>query len=201
MARPAAEHDAGCVRRVVLTVGVMEPSGGVVRPVIVETDTDTPAMERLRPLDFEVFYRQSWDVVYRPLAATLGDSDLAAEAIDEAMARAYAKWRSVQRMNNPQGWVYRVAYRWSIDRLRRKGRERRLLPRLVDAPANGEAQVEPGLDAALGSLPMEQRAVVVLSGAFDWSEAQIAEALGIRPGTVKSRLHRGLEHLRREMHA
>ena len=104
-------------------------------------------------------------------------------------------------MDNPDGWVYRVAYRWSIDRLRRQGRERRLLHRLVDAPTGEPVPVEPGLDSALGSLPLEQRAVVVLSCAFDWSETQISEALGVRPGTVKSRLHRGLGRLRQEMHA
>lgn len=158
-------------------------------------------MEELKATDFEPFYQQSWDSIYRPLAAVIGDSELAAEAVDEAMARCFAKWRSVSRMENREGWVYRVAYRWSIDRLRRRGRERRLLPRLVDAPRGEIPTVEPGLASALDSLPLEQRAVVVLSHAFDWSEAEIADVLGIRPGTVKSRLHRGLDHLRREMHA
>jgi RNA polymerase sigma factor (sigma-70 family) len=169
--------------------------------LIVETDIKIEAVSHVRITDFEVFYQRSWDGVYRPLAATLGDSDLAAEAVDEAMSRAYAQWRSVQLASNPQGWVYRVAYRWSIDRLRRRRREQRLLPRLFDGPVPERTSVEPGLDAALGSLPIEQRAAVVLSCAFDWSEAQIADALSIRPGTVKSRLHRGLEQLRRELHA
>ena len=179
----------------------MEPDGFGVRPLIVETDIKIEAVSHVRITDFEVFYQRSWDGVYRPLAATLGDSDLAAEAVDEAMSRAYAQWRSVQLASNPQGWVYRVAYRWSIDRLRRRRREQRLLPRLFDGPVPERTSVEPGLDAALGSLPIEQRAAVVLSCAFDWSEAQIADALSIRPGTVKSRLHRGLEQLRRELHA
>ena len=166
-----------------------------------ETDTEAVVVSSLRTADFEVFYRQSWEAVYRPLAAVIGESDLAAEAVDEAMSRAYVKWRLVRRMGNPQGWVYRVAYRWSIDRLRRRGRERRLLSRLVDSPTAHVVRVEPGLDAALASLPVEQRAVVVLSCVFDWSETEIAGALGVRPGTVKSRLHRGLGQLRREMHA
>lgn len=61
--------------------------------------------------------------------------------------------------------------------------------------------VEPGLSSALDTLPIEQRAVVVLACAFDWSQKEIAEALHIRPGTVKSRLHRGLNRLRKEIHA
>ena len=69
----------------------MEPNGGVVRPLTVETYTDAPVAERLRPLDFEAFYRRSWNAVYRPLAVTLGNSDLAAEAVDEAMSRTYLR--------------------------------------------------------------------------------------------------------------
>ncbi|MEZ5176264.1 MAG: sigma factor-like helix-turn-helix DNA-binding protein [Acidimicrobiia bacterium] len=157
-------------------------------------------MEQLRPtVDFEVFYRRSWLSVYRPLAATLGDQELASEAVDEAMVRAYVKWRTVREMDNPEGWVYRVAYRWSVDRLRRRGREQRLLPQLVDPPIGGEPVVEPGLSSALDALSIEQRAVVVLACAFDWSAREIADALQIRPGTVKSRLHRALQRLREEM--
>jgi len=134
------------------------------------------------------------------LTATLGDSDLAADAVDEAMARAFARWQLVRDTDNAEGWVYRVALNWALDRLRRRSRERRLLPRLVPAAERGDPLVEPGLDPALAALPIEQRAVVVLAVAFDWSHRQIADALGIRPGTVKSRLHRGLQRLREELH-
>jgi len=190
--------DAGEVYARLVTT---EPSHGVVRPLDMDIETDLPPLERLRPSDdFEEFYRRSWQSVYRPLVATIGDQELAAEAVDEAMARAYARWRSVHKMSNGEGWVYRVAYRWSVDRLRRRDRERRLLPRLVGTPVSEPSMVEPGLAPALDVLPMEQRAVVVLACAFDWSEKEIAEALRIRQGTVKSRLHRGLQRLREEMH-
>jgi RNA polymerase sigma-70 factor (ECF subfamily) len=166
----------------------------------VDADIDTQ-VPRLRAFDFDAFYRTSWQAVYRPLAATLGDVDLAAEAVDEAMARALARWGSVHHMGNPEGWVYRVAFRWAIDRLRRRRRERAILPRLQSSQGSEEALVEPGLGSALAVLPLEQRAVVVLACAFDWSEREISEALGVRPGTVKSRLHRGLVRLREELGA
>lgn len=166
-------------------------------------DVDVAAYEgTLRPSDFSTFYRRTWVEIYRPLVATIRDPDLAAEAVDEGMERAYSRWRRVSGMSNPEGWIYRVAYRWAIDRLRRRSTERRLLPRLLSgSPGEGMPAVEPMLDGALSVLPMEQRAVVVLSCAFDWTEAEIAEALGIRSGTVKSRLHRGLVRLREELGA
>ncbi len=160
------------------------------------------AVYRARPGDFEGFYRVTWLEVYRPLAAALGDRELAREAVDEAMVRAYDRWSSVRDFENREGWVYRVAYRWAIDRLRRRTRERRYLPWLTPPADGGEiASVEPGLGRALASLSLEQRSVVVLACAFDWSERQIADTLGVRPGTVKSRLHRGLQNLREELDA
>lgn len=48
----------------------------------------------------------------------------------------------------------------------------------------------------LAALPYRQRAAVVLRYYEDRPEADIAELLGVRPGTVKSLLHRGLAHLR-----
>jgi RNA polymerase sigma-70 factor (ECF subfamily) len=155
----------------------------------------------LRPAGFEAFYRSSWRAVYRPLAATIGDPDLAAEAVDEAMTRAYARWASLHSVGNLEGWVYRVAYRWAVDRLRRRVRERVLLARLRPRYDDPAPSAEPGLQPALARLPIEQRAVVVLACAFDWSEHDIAVALSIRPGTVKSRIHRGLMRLREEMGA
>ncbi len=179
---------------------LVEPTDGVVRPLGMEAVIDSRA-DRLYPISFEQFYQASWLTVYRPLAATLGDVDLAAEAVDEAMVRAFSRWSTVRKATNPEGWVYRVAYRWAVDRLRRRRRLRVLLPRLKPGHSDGERLVEPGLTTALETLPIEQRAVVVLACAFDWPESEIADALSIRPGTVKSRLHRGLLRLREEMGA
>ena len=173
---------------------------GVVRPHSVDTARER-IVERLRPTEFDVFYRMSWHDIYAPLAVTIGDADLAREAVDEAMARAYARWSRVRSATNPEGWVYRVAYRWAVDRLRRRSRERTLVLRLSGGSSTDEYWFEPGLDAALSALPLEQRAVVVLTLVVDWSEDDIARALSIRPGTVKSRLHRGLIKLRRELSA
>lgn len=149
------------------------------------------------PADFSSFYAVEWQGVFRPLAVILRDVDLAHEATDEAMTRAYQHWRRVRRMNNPSGWVYRVALNWSRTQLRRRAVAARLLPhRKQDLR---EPMVEPGLAAALAQLPLPQREVVVLRYVLDWSESEIAAALGIPRGTVKSRLHRALAHLREEM--
>jgi hypothetical protein len=58
--------------------------------------------------DFESFYRDAYADIARALTVTLGNLDLAQEATDEAMVRAYARWDKIRSYDNPGGWVYRV---------------------------------------------------------------------------------------------
>lgn len=146
-----------------------------------------------KDVEFESFYRGERAPLYRALALTLGDADLAAEAVDEAMVRAYQHWRRLSRYDNPGGWVYRVGLNWAISRTRRSRR-----PAVPDSRGHvDQPQLpDPHLAAAVAALPTRQRAVVVLRFERDWSLDQIADALGVPAGTVKSRLHRALATLR-----
>ena len=148
----------------------------------------------LAPREFEDFYRARREQVFRGLTLTLRDRDLAADATDEAMARAYQHWRSVSGYNNPEGWTYRVGLNWARSRMRRNKREVRGF-RLEERPGSEVAPADPALADALAALPLQQRAVVVLRYYYDWSTEQVAKALGIPTGTVKSRLSRALERL------
>jgi RNA polymerase sigma-70 factor (ECF subfamily) len=110
------------------------------------------------------------------------------------MARAYQRWTHVSQLENPGGWVYRVALNWSRSVLRRLTRP---APTWVASATTSPAPVvqDPAVDRALATLTIDQRAVVVCRLLLNMSEAHTADALGIKPGTVKSRLHRALERL------
>lgn len=160
-----------------------------------ETSTDNEPVD-LRPRTFESFYALRRDEVYRVLAVSLRDPALAAEATDEAMTRAFSRWSSIQAGPNPTGWVYRVAFNYAMDHLRRQRRR----VRGIDEPAVWEPSTpRPDLTAALSRLSVDHRAVVVLRCIYDWSEAEVAVALGVPLGTVKSRLSRALDRLRQEV--
>ncbi len=148
---------------------------------------------RARVRDFDTFFRQEADGVFRALAATLRDRDLAEEAAAEAMTRTYQHWRRVRRYDNPAGWAYRVGLNWARSRLRRRDVTRRLRP---PDPERAPEPFDDQLHEALLRLEIDQRAVVVLRYLYDWSQEQIAEALDLPVGTVKSRLGRAVARLR-----
>ena len=143
---------------------------------------------------FERFYADSWQTVYRALVVGIGDHDLAREAVDEAMVRAYERWRTVSTMENREGWVYRVASNWATSRLRR----RKLQLRYTDPAgvSHDPEVVDPRLLEAVRHLSPRHRDVVVARYLLDLSESATAQALGIPEGTVKSRLSRALAELK-----
>lgn len=147
-------------------------------------------------LSFDEYYRRSYAEVARALAGTLGDRQLAIEAADEAMARTFANWTRVSRYDNPAGWSYRVGLNWARSFGRRLSRSMPFHERRTDELG---PMADPELHRALLALPVKYRAVVVCRFLLDWSVDQTAEALDINPGTVKSRLSRGLTQLERRL--
>ncbi|MEX2423606.1 MAG: sigma factor-like helix-turn-helix DNA-binding protein [Acidimicrobiia bacterium] len=149
---------------------------------------------------FDAFYRETWDRTYRTLAVTIRDHDLAKEAVDEGMARAFANWRHLNANQNPSGWVYRVSFNWAVDQIRRRDREQKRFRAEASSFTWIPDTPRPDLTERVNRLSLEQRAVVVvLRVVNDWSERDVAAALGIPVGTVKSRLSRALEILRLEV--
>jgi RNA polymerase sigma-70 factor (ECF subfamily) len=155
----------------------------------------TQRVTALRQTAFEDFYRLHREPVFRALTATIGDYHLAAEATDEGMVRAYQRWRTVRRYENPSGWVYRVALNWARSRMRR-GKREIAADHTADPPTADTPGFDPGLLAAVQELPIEYRTVIVLKYVLDWTQPEIAAALDISVGTVKSRLSRGLDQLK-----
>ena len=174
------------------TIGEADP--GTVESNTVEFITVHSTDVAASIMPFEDFYRDQRAAIGRALAITLRDTQLASEAVDEAMARAYQRWARVQGLDNPGGWVYRVGLNWSRSILRRALRP---APTWVTSgiTVSDHGGLDPAIDRALAQLSVEQRAVVVCRLLIGYSEAQTATALGLRVGTVKSRLARATARL------
>lgn len=157
---------------------------------VVERSLHPPAEE------FDVFYGRSRDRLYRALALTLGDADIAADAVNEAMTRALERWDKVGEYENPSGWVYRVGVNWGRSAQRSS---RRRPKKALDSGSYEMSVPEPALAAAVAALPTRYRTVVVARYYMQWTPAEIADALHVPGATVRSRLRRALDRLRRDM--
>jgi RNA polymerase sigma-70 factor, ECF subfamily len=131
----------------------------------------------------------------------LRDGELARDAVQEAMIRA---WRDLPGLRDPErfdAWLHRLVVNACLDLLRRRKRhviEVELLP--IDAPVTGDvASVLADrqlLDQALAGLQPGHRAVVALHYLLGMPLQEVAQTLGIPLGTAKSRLHYALAAMR-----
>jgi len=160
-----------------------------IEPIVAADDTAASMY-----VSFSDFYAARHRWIFEALVLTLRNEELARDAAAEGMARAFQNWSKVGSGANPSGWAYRVGLNWATSRLRKFRREvpQDRSPEPVTPEGPG---FNPDLDAAIADLPVDQRAVIVLRYHLDWSEAAIAEALGIAPGTVKSRTSRAKDRL------
>ncbi len=164
-----------------------------------EASTLTDTSEETMPAtgtSFEEFYRESRDAVARALVLTLGSRELGVEATDEAMTRAYQRWAQVGAYDNPAGWAFRVGLNWARSAWRKRRRE---VGEIYRDNATYDSPIDIDVERALDQLDVPFRAVVVLRFYLDWSVEETAESLGVRPGTVKSRMSRALRRLETEL--
>src|SRR5262245_18380728 len=117
---------------------------------------------------FEDIYRAERSAIVRGAASTLNDRDLATESADEAFARAYERWDEVAAMDNPSGWVYRVAVNLGRNRLKRLDLERRKPPPPGRDVPDIDAPPDPAVTRALALLPPSLQRVVGLRVLLDW---------------------------------
>ena len=135
----------------------------------------------------------------------VGDPDAAGDIAQEAWL---AIARSIRRLDDParfRAWAYRIVTRRAADWIRKARRDRRLGEELAnDVEVNRDAVAEQDSGAddielirqALKTLPSERRALLALYYFDELSVTEIADALAIPKGTVKSRLHHARNHLR-----
>ncbi len=168
------------------------------------------AWEGVRPagmVESEAFARQlelQLDRAYRLAGLILGNASEAEDVVGDAIERAWARRAQLHDPERLQAWLDRIVVNACRDRMRRRGRVRTIQLEAATDPLG-----QPDAFAALfsrdellrlvDSLPDDERAVIVLHYWADLTLEAVADRLGWRTGTVKSRLHRALEQLRASM--
>ena len=147
--------------------------------------------------------------VYRTALAITRDPDAAEDILQEAFLRLHTYAHRINPALPLTPWLYRIAVNLSYTWVTRRNRWRAPLEDFIDSligPAkdNPEPVAEQNdslrqMQAAIATLPLNQRVVVVLYYLNELSLQEIADVLECPTGTVKSRLHYGRENLRKVM--
>ena len=140
----------------------------------------------------------------RYATALTRDPDRAADLLQDTLERAYRKWHLWQPGSNLRAWLFSIMHNVYMNQLAREAKRPHTLPLDEALQESTEAHQETkmaarDLIAALAKLPDEQREVVLLVCLEDLKYEEVALVLNIPIGTVRSRLARGRERLRRLM--
>jgi RNA polymerase sigma factor (sigma-70 family) len=173
---------------------------------------EPPSAEQAAFLEraMEQYGKATYNFAYR---LTRNEAD-ASDLTQEAFIRVYRAWRTFVPGTSFLSWIYRIVTNLYRDELRRrKGRYQEEIPEdnapqkvggdrpLAVDPIEDylESQMSETVAKALDALTPDQRAVLVLADIEEYSYQEIAEIVGCSIGTVRSRLHRARNQLRRLM--
>jgi RNA polymerase sigma-70 factor (ECF subfamily) len=163
------------------------------------------------PHAFSEIVKRHRDRMWAVALRTLGDSDEAADAVQDAFVSAYRKADSFRGEAAVTTWLHRIVVNACLDRMRRKSVRPVADDELIEAAERdtpmpdqtSEREVSMEVSAALKLLPSDQRAALVLVDMMGYSVEDAAHVLQVPSGTVKSRCARGraklapiLSHLR-----
>jgi len=154
---------------------------------------------------FEVLATSAGDRLYAVARLILRSSDLAEDAVQEALVRAWQQLPSLRDPDRFDAWLYRLVVNACADQGRQLRRwSLHVRPLVIERSINddtGAVADRDQLARAFTRLKPEQRAVVVLHHHSGFSAAEIAEILGIPEGTARSRLHYATEAMRAALEA
>lgn len=128
-----------------------------------------------------------------------GNQADAEDLVQSALAKTYQAWHRIEDMGALDGYVRRAMVNTHISWWRRRKLEEfptDELPDQVVADHSGDSDLAEALRQAIDRLPERMRATVLLRFYQDMTEAEVADALGISLGTVKSTVSRAMAKLR-----
>ena len=136
----------------------------------------------------EELFEREYARLVRSLAVAF-DAESAADSVQEAFLAADRRWRRVVGYGDPAGWVRRVAVNRLLNGRRNDRRRAEILAGIVIVPERDLTADLLDLRAAISKLPDRMRLTVCLHYLSELTVEEVAGALEVSPGTVKSTLH------------
>jgi len=151
-------------------------------------------------LEFEGFFAENRERLFRALWLVARDRHEAEEVAQEAFLKVWERWDRVEGMDDPQGYLYRTAFNLYRNRRRRSLLALRRFVRATPAPDPTDAVDDRDqVVRALGTLTPRQRSALVLTDLVELTSEETARALGVRPSTVRVLAARARTALREEI--
>jgi RNA polymerase sigma-70 factor (ECF subfamily) len=144
--------------------------------------------------EIEAMYRERYAVFLRVATAIVGDADLARDAVHDGFVRA-VRHRRRFRGESLDGWVWRIV----VNAARKRRAQERAVPFQPTTRHSPESHENGDLRALVASLPERQRHALFLRYYADLDYRSIADALGVRPGTVAAHLHAAHQTLKGQL--
>jgi RNA polymerase sigma-70 factor (sigma-E family) len=169
---------------------------------VVGTSADTAGARRTVDRDqaIERLFRDEYRSLLRLVALLVDDSATAEDVVQDAFVKLHRAWSRVRTIDDAPAYLRSIAMNTARSRLRRRLVSERHQPevRRDDRSAEDDIVVredQRDIVSAVRALPRRQRECVALRYYLGLSEAEIAAALGISPGSVKSHTHRAMAAL------
>lgn len=173
-------------------------------------EVDRRTLERCRqrdPIAFRVFVARYERPLFALLSRMLGRGPHVQDLAQEAFIRAYGAFPRFDPDGaaKPSTWLLTIGTRLALDWAKSPQRAREATAVVVDLPGSPEGRLDERrelgrtIERAARELTPEQRAVLILADLHEMSIPEIAEAVGVPEGTVKSRLSRAREHMRERL--
>lgn len=158
--------------------------------------SDAGAVAATAEAEFEEFVRARSHALARTAFLVTGDRQLAEDLLQTALFRTARNWYRID--GRPEAYARRILYTQNISwwRARRHVREQPLEAWHDRPTSDRDGALRTDVHVALARLTPRQRTVLVLRYVEDLTETQVAELLGIRPGTVKSTAREAAARLR-----
>ncbi|MCO5986718.1 SigE family RNA polymerase sigma factor [Actinoallomurus spadix] len=151
--------------------------------------------------EFRDFVAARRPTLLRAALLLTADRTEAEDLLQAALARTYLAWDRIKDRSALDGYVRRAMVNINISWWRRRRLDEYPTDEMPDTPVadhTGRSELRDALDRLLGRLPARQRAYVELRYFDDLTEAEIAQALGVSVGTVKSTVSRAMAKLRED---
>jgi RNA polymerase sigma-70 factor (sigma-E family) len=163
--------------------------GAVNESPTADPDPSDREQSQLSPSFLEL-YHESFAAMVKLAVLLTGSEHSAEDLVHDSYLRVHARWKHI---DHPQAYLRRTVVNACRSAARRARRERAAaVPVTRAAPFEADELFD-----VLASLPHRQRAALILQFYEGLTQAEIAEVLGCREGTVASLVHRGLAQLRR----